>query len=97
MVFGTNCNSAFEVTKAVRDVYKKCMIVKLSPNVTDITEIAKSVESAGADAVSLINTILAMSINAETRKPFYQQLPEVCQDQQLNLLPCVWSGRHIKR
>jgi len=69
MVFGTNCNSAFEVTKAVRDVYKKCMIVKLSPNVTDITEIAKSVESAGADAVSLINTILAMSINAETRKP----------------------------
>ena len=69
MVFGTNCNSAFEVVTAVRNVYKKCLIVKLSPNVTDITEIAKSVESAGADSVSLINTLLGMAINAETRKP----------------------------
>lgn len=69
MAFGTSCESAEQVTKAVRKAYKKVLIVKLSPNVTSITDIAKSVESAGADSVSLINTLLGMSINAETRKP----------------------------
>jgi dihydroorotate dehydrogenase (NAD+) catalytic subunit len=69
MVFGTNCNSAYDVVTAVRKVYKKCLIVKLSPNVTDITEIARSVEGAGADSISLVNTLLGMAINAETRKP----------------------------
>lgn len=69
MAFGTNCTSAMEVTSAVRKVYNKTLIVKLSPNVTDIAEIALAVEEGGADAVSLINTLLGMSINAETRKP----------------------------
>lgn len=69
MAFGTSCPSAIAVTEAVREVYKKPMIVKLSPNVTNIAEIAKAVEGAGADAVSLINTMLGMAINAETRKP----------------------------
>jgi len=69
MAFGTNCESASQVVKAVRKVYLKSLIVKLSPNVTDITEIAKVVETEGADAVSLINTLLGMAINAETRKP----------------------------
>ncbi|MDR0231703.1 MAG: dihydroorotate dehydrogenase [Dysgonamonadaceae bacterium] len=69
MAFGTNCQSAAEVVAAVRKVYHKTLIVKLSPNVTDITEIARSVESAGADAVSLINTLLGMAIDAEKRKP----------------------------
>ena len=68
MAFGTSCPSAVAVTHAVREVYKKTMIVKLSPNVTNIAEIAKAVESVGADGVSLINTMLAMAINAETRK-----------------------------
>ena len=70
MAFGTTCAGAEGVVKAVRAAYKKTMIVKLSPNVTDITEIAKAVEAAGADAVSLTNTFLGMAINVETRKPY---------------------------
>ncbi len=69
MAFGTSCSSAHEVVKAVRNVYKKTMIVKLSPNVTSIAEIAKAVEDAGADSVSLINTLLGMAIDAEKQKP----------------------------
>lgn len=69
MAFGTSCASAEQVTRAVRDVYPKPIIVKLSPNVTDITEIAKAVEGQGADAVSLVNTFLGMAIDSESRKP----------------------------
>jgi dihydroorotate dehydrogenase (NAD+) catalytic subunit len=69
MAFGTSCPSATAVTRAVREVYDKTLIVKLSPNVTSITEIALAVEAAGADAVSLINTLLGMAIDAERRKP----------------------------
>jgi len=69
MAFGTSCPSITAVVSAVRAVYKKTMIVKLSPNVTDIGELAKAAESAGADSISLINTLLGMAINAETRKP----------------------------
>lgn len=69
MAFGTNCGSAAEVVRAVRKVYDKTMIVKLSPNVTDITEIARAVEAEGADAVSLINTLLGMAIDINKRKP----------------------------
>lgn len=69
MAFGTNCASASEVVKAVRKVYHKLLIVKLSPNVTDITEIARVVEAEGADSVSLINTLLGMAIDAEKRRP----------------------------
>ena len=57
------------MVSAVRKVYKKTLIVKLSPNVTDITEIARAVEGAGADSVSLINTLLGMAIDAEKRRP----------------------------
>lgn len=69
MAFGTNCASAAEVVSAVRKVYHKTLIVKLSPNVTDITEIARAVEAEGADSVSLINTLMGMAIDAEKRKP----------------------------
>jgi dihydroorotate dehydrogenase (NAD+) catalytic subunit len=69
MAFGVTCQGASEVVKAVRKVYPKTLIVKLSPNVTDITEIARAVESEGADAVSLINTLLGMAIDAEKRIP----------------------------
>ena len=69
MAFGTSCSAAAEVVKAVRKAYNKTLIVKLSPNVTDIAEIAKAVEAEGADSVSLINTLMGMAINAETRKP----------------------------
>ena len=70
MAFGTSCDSAGEITRNVRNVLKdKPLIVKLSPNVTDIVSIAKTVENAGADGISLINTLLGMSINIETRKP----------------------------
>ena len=67
--FGTSCDMAGQVTAAVRKVTKKPLIVKLSPNVTSITEIAKSVEAAGADAVSLINTLLGMRIDIHTKRP----------------------------
>jgi dihydroorotate dehydrogenase (NAD+) catalytic subunit len=69
MAFGTSCSSAEAVVNAVRKVYRKTLIVKLSPNVTDIAEIARAVEGVGADSISLINTLLGMAINAETRKP----------------------------
>lgn len=69
MAFGTSCVSAAQVTRAVRKIYPKTLIVKLSPNVTDITEIAKAVEDEGADSVSLVNTFLGMAIDAESRKP----------------------------
>ncbi len=69
MLFGTSCPSAIAVTEAVRKAYDKTLIVKLSPNVTDIAEIALAVEEAGADSISLINTLVGMAINAETRKP----------------------------
>lgn len=67
--FGTSCDMAAEVTRKVRAATKKPLVVKLSPNVTNITEIAKSVESAGADAVSLINTLLGMRIDINTGRP----------------------------
>ena len=69
MAFGVTASGAAEVVKAVREVYKKTLIVKLSPNVTDITEIARAVEASGADSVSLINTLLGMAIDAEKRRP----------------------------
>lgn len=69
MVFGTHCPSAMEVTKQVRKAFKKMLMVKLSPNVTDITEFAKAVEGEGADCISLINTLLGMAIDAGSRKP----------------------------
>ena len=69
MAFGVSAHGASEVVKAVREVYKKTLIVKLSPNVTDITEIARAVEGAGADSVSLINTLLGMAIDSEKRRP----------------------------
>ncbi len=69
MAFGTNCSSAAEVVKAVRQVYNKHLMVKLSPNVTSIQDIALAVEAEGADSVSLINTLLGMAIDAQKRKP----------------------------
>ncbi|MBN1952461.1 MAG: dihydroorotate dehydrogenase [Bacteroidales bacterium] len=69
MVFGTHCPSAIAVTKAVREAYSKSLMVKLSPNVTSIVEFALAVEEAGADSISLINTLLGMAIDAKTRKP----------------------------
>lgn len=69
MAFGVTAKGAEEVVKAVRKAYDKTLIVKLSPNVTDITEIARAAEAGGADSVSLINTLLGMAIDAEHRKP----------------------------
>lgn len=69
MAFGTTCDGAASVVKAVRKAYPGCLIVKLSPNVTDITGIARAVEAEGADAVSLVNTFLGMAIDVERRKP----------------------------
>ena len=67
--FGTSCTSVESITSAVRKKCKKPLIVKLSPNVTDIAEIAASAESGGADAISLINTLLGMRIDIKTRRP----------------------------
>ncbi len=69
MAFGVDPQAAFSVIKAVREQTSKPLIVKLSPNVTDITEVAKAVEEAGADCISLINTITAMAIDIDTRRP----------------------------
>ena len=69
MAFGVSCPLAAEVVRAVRKVYKKELMVKLSPNVTDVTEIARALEAEGADSLSLINTLLGMAVDAKTRKP----------------------------
>ena len=69
VAFGVSCDSAAGITAAVRKVTKKPLIVKLSPNVTDIAGIAKAVEAEGADAVSLINTLLGMRIDIRTGRP----------------------------
>ncbi len=69
MSFGTDPTQAAKVVAAVRAAYKKHLMVKLTPNVTDITAIAKAVEEAGADSVSLINTLMGMAIDAERRRP----------------------------
>ncbi|WP_040197889.1 dihydroorotate dehydrogenase [Candidatus Soleaferrea massiliensis] len=69
LAFGVSCQSAGSIVKAVRSRCKKPLIVKLSPNVTDITEIARAVEAEGADSVSLINTLLGMRIDIQTRRP----------------------------
>jgi dihydroorotate dehydrogenase (NAD+) catalytic subunit len=69
MAYGTTCEGAGTVVNAARKAWKKHLIVKLSPNVTDITSIAKAVETEGADSVSLVNTFLGMAIDVEKRKP----------------------------
>lgn len=69
MAFGVTCSGIEQVVTVVREVYHKHLMVKLSPNVTNIAEIALAAEAAGANSVSLINTLLGMAINAETRKP----------------------------
>lgn len=70
MAFGTTCAGAAQVTKAAREAYDKTLIIKLSPNVTDITEIARAAEAEGADSVSLINTMLGMAIDVERQRPY---------------------------
>lgn len=69
MAFGVSANGVSEVVKNVRSAYKKTLIVKLSPNVTDITEMARAAEDSGADSVSLINTLLGMAVDVEKRRP----------------------------
>lgn len=69
MAFGTTCSGAELITKAVREAYDGTVIVKLSPNVTDVTEIARAAESAGADALSLTNTFLGMAVDVERMRP----------------------------
>lgn len=69
MAFGVTCAGAAAVVKAVRQAYHKTLIVKLSPNVTDVAEIARACEAEGADSVSLINTLMGMAIDIERRKP----------------------------
>ena len=69
MAFGVTCEGAASVVKAVRKVYKKTLIVKLSPNVTSIADIARAVEAEGADSVSLINTLMGMAVDIEKRQP----------------------------
>ena len=69
MAYGVSCESAANVTRAVRKVFPKTLIVKLSPNVTNIADIARAVENEGADSVSLVNTFLGMAIDIDKRKP----------------------------
>jgi dihydroorotate dehydrogenase (NAD+) catalytic subunit len=69
MAFGTTAQGAAQVTRAMRSAWDRTLIVKLSPNVTDITEIARAVEGEGADSVSLINTLLGMAVDVERQRP----------------------------
>lgn len=70
MAYGTTCEGATEVVRAVRDCWDRHLMVKLSPNVTSITDIAKAAEGAGADSLSLINTLMGMAVDVEHRRPY---------------------------
>lgn len=70
MSFGTTCSGASEITKAIRQKWEKTLIMKLTPNVTSITDIAKAVEAEGADSISLINTLMGMAIDVKRRRPY---------------------------
>lgn len=93
MGFGTKCDLAEGVVSEVRRVYNKPLIVKLTPNVTSITDIAKAVESAGADAVSLINTVLAMAVDAERQRPVLSTITGGLSGAAVKpiALRCVWQ------
>lgn len=93
MAFGTDCSQAAKVVEAVRRVYPKHLMVKLTPNVTDIASIAKSVEGAGADSVSLINTLLGMAIDAERRRPVVSTVTAGLSGPAVKpvALRCVWQ------
>lgn len=93
MAFGTDPKMASEVVKAVRKVYNKTLIVKLSPNVTSIVEIAKAVEGGGADSLSLINTLFGMAVDAEKRKPLLSTVTGGLSGPAVKpvALRCVWQ------
>lgn len=93
MTFGVQPEAAFEVVSAVRKAYKKHLIVKLTPNVTDIRTIAQAVEEAGADSVSLINTLLGMAVDAERRKPLLSMVTGGLSGPAVKpvALRCVWQ------
>lgn len=93
MGFGTKCDLAESVVAAVRNVYGKTLIVKLTPNVTSIAEIAKAVEAAGADAVSMINTVLAMAVDAERQRPLLSTVTGGLSGAAVKpiALRCVWQ------
>lgn len=93
MAFGTSKEMAFRVVSAVRQVYGKTLIVKLSPNVTNIVEIAKAAEDAGADSLSLINTLLGMAVDAEKREPLLSTITGGLSGPAVKpvALRCVWQ------
>jgi dihydroorotate dehydrogenase (NAD+) catalytic subunit len=93
MGFGTQCSQAEAVVAAVRKVYRKTLIVKLTPNVTSIAEIARAVETAGADAVSMINTVLAMAVDAERQRPLLSTVTGGLSGAAVKpiALRCVWQ------
>lgn len=96
MTFGTQPEMAAQVVRAVREAFSKVLIVKLTPNVTSVAEIAKAVEDAGADAVSLINTVLAMAVDAERQKPILSTVTGGLSGAAVKpiALRCVWQVYH---
>ncbi|HBN04415.1 MAG TPA: dihydroorotate dehydrogenase [Bacteroidales bacterium] len=93
MAFGTNKDMTFKVVSAVRKAYNKTLIVKLSPNVTNIVEIAKAAEDAGADSLSLINTLLGMAVDSEKRQPLLSTITGGLSGAAVKpvALRCVWQ------
>ena len=96
MGFGVDKDMAREVVQEVRKVYKKHLIVKLTPNVTDIKAIAQAIEKAGADSLSLINTVLAMAVDSEKRKPIVSTITGGLSGPAIKpiALRCVWQVAH---
>ena len=96
MGFGVNKDMAAEVVAEVKKVYKKHLIVKLTPNVTNIIEIAQAVEKAGADSLSLINTVLAMAVDAEKQKPLISTVTGGLSGPAIKpiALRCIWQVSH---
>ncbi|MBQ9312156.1 MAG: dihydroorotate dehydrogenase [Bacteroidales bacterium] len=96
MGFGTDKTMAAEVVSQVRKIYKKHLIVKLTPNVTNIVEIAQSIEEAGADSLSLINTVLAVAVDAEKQRPILSTITGGLSGPAIKpiALRCVWQVAH---
>ena len=95
--FGSDPKLAFEVTRAVKAAANKPVFMKLTPNVTDIAEIARACEDAGADGVCLINTLLGMRINLNTKKPLIANRTGGVSAPRCSPWPCAWSGMCMRR
>ena len=97
IAFGSDPRMLYDVVSAVKKIATRPLIVKLSPNVTSIADMARAAEEAGADALSLVNTFVAMAIDAETRKPRISNITAGLSGRRSSPSRCAWFGKRRRR